>query len=79
MCIKANTPAGFLLSPVLASSELDSILWLANTGLRKKGMPGAGKALGKKAKLHAISGLSYFASEFRCLSFPSDMMAAGSS
>lgn len=34
-CIKANTPAGFLCSPVLASSELDSTVQPESTGVRK--------------------------------------------
>lgn len=34
-CIKANTPAGFLCSPVLASSELDSTVQPESTGVHK--------------------------------------------
>lgn len=48
MCIKANTPAGFLLSPVLASSELDRFHGLQTQGCAKKACQGLAKLWGRR-------------------------------
>lgn len=79
-CALKQTPLQGFSSPLsLPAQSWTAFHGLQTQGCAKKAMPGAGKALGKRAKLHAISGLSYFANEFRYLSFPNDMMAPRSS
>lgn len=77
--LKQTPLQGFCVPLSLPAPSWTALRGLQAQGCAKKGMPRADKALGKKAKLHAISGLFYSANEFRYLSFANDTVAARSS